>query len=258
MDTNNDTAPLDEAFLDAAAAQAVGAHTAEEAAAFQTRLAAASAAERRVLNDLQAVVAKMAAASPYLEPDEALRGKILEATAPANFKMEQYRRSNDMAKWQRWGLIAAILFLVLGAGYNAMLQQAMGNQAKQMVRMDTAIRELRDANARQLAALDKLVDPDVHQVNLVDKNNKAIGKLLVDNRTKEFMLVMPQTVIPPGAMAKIVVEQNGQRRELVATAVGAMPGSRSAAIGSLATPLEPGQPVNVGVGGTQFAGTGLR
>jgi len=47
--------------------------------------------------------ARLVAASPYMSPAEELRSKILAATAPASFKIEDYRKAmrDDSRVW-RW------------------------------------------------------------------------------------------------------------------------------------------------------------
>jgi len=226
MDTNK--TPVDEAFLDAAAMQAVGAHTAAEAEAFKTRLAAGSAEEQRVAAELETVVAKMAGASPYMEPGEALRGKILQATAPQSFKYDEYRKSNDMARWQRWGLIAAVLFLVVGASYNMMLQSAVkerdGRLGEAVARLNQQQLEISERNK----VLAMAMHPDTKRRDIVQaEGTKVVGALLENQTLNTSYLVLPNTVIPPGTTAKIVyTDKNGERKEILAGAVGAV-GNRS-------------------------------
>jgi hypothetical protein len=188
-------------FADAAAVNAIGAGTVHDSV---TAEAPASADEVKLERELREVAARMSAASPYMEPSRDLKARIMAETAPANFKMSDYKKVNSDARWWRYGLIAATLFLVAAAYYNINLR----NQ----------LQELQTARAidlrNQQALIEKIVSLDVQQVpiarNKEDGSKEIIGKLLVNSKTKEMFVVLPNVSIPPGETRNLPLEFQGQ------------------------------------------------
>lgn len=239
--------PLDDAFLDAAAADALGARGVEEADAFVQTLAKSDEPHRRVARDLRATVATLAAASPYMEPPPALRGQILAATADKSFKIEDYRRSGEMSpKLMRWGLIAATMFLAASAWYNTMIRSRLSAADEQFRHLQAmAQTEINSKNT----AIGMLSDPKVRQVVIVDRgSNQPVGKLLINDASQQAMLVMPNKVLPAGAKAKIEIMEQGEKRELVADAIGAPAGPWQAVNLKLERPLQQPEAVKVNDG----------
>jgi hypothetical protein len=242
--TNNN---VSDAFLDEAAAHAIGAQSADEAAAFEATLASASPAERQAAAHLREATARLAAASPYMEPPESLRGAILAATAPATFNIKDYRRTADDRpnRYRRWGVAAAAICLVWSGFYSMQLRQE--NQSLRQLANSNQQRV--NAMAQQLdserAALHQFIDPDVRQIILRGgADQKVVGKMLVDTRTNKFMVVMPDAVIPPNSTLKMAIEQNGRKMELTAVAVGGAPGSAFFQ-STLPHAIDPAKPVGV-------------
>jgi len=149
---DNTRTPHDrERFLDAAATHAVGALTRDEADAYLLELAAAAATDQKQARDLSQITAQLAASSPYMEPPARLRDAVLMATAPANFKIGDYgRKSDTSAKWVRWGLVAAILFLSVSALYTSALKSSLDQTQKQL-----AMATQMNANAVAAGAMDR-------------------------------------------------------------------------------------------------------
>jgi len=194
----------DEAFVDAAAVSALGTQTAEEAAVFARTLAQATPAQQRTARELRETVSKMAAASPYMEPSDGLRGRILTATAPATFKMADYRRSHEVApRYLRWGLIAATVFLVAAAYYNVSLQTTVKNQQQQIAQMHQAMKD-------QTLALNVIANPKSEQINLT-QNNQVVAKTLVDEATRTAVLIMPASLVEKGRRPVVSLDHNGTR-----------------------------------------------
>ena len=120
---------MTEAWMDTAACETLGANTAEESAAYQQQLADAGSEASQTDRALRETVARLSAASPYMAPPADLRGRILQATAPATFKMEDYRKAtHESGKYYRWGFYAAMFFLMAGAYYNLSVKSAQAGQ----------------------------------------------------------------------------------------------------------------------------------
>ncbi len=183
-------------LLDAAACEAVGANTAADSVAYQQQLAGADEHARRADRELRQTVARLAAASPHLKPPAALRGRILEATAPATFNMEAYRKATrDSGRFYRWGFYAAMLFLTAGAYYNMSLQ----GKLKQA---DSAVAEVTHQVQQRDAALRAFVNPNATEVRLVDHGSgKTYGKALVDETAHTAVVILPDSLVPPGQTA---------------------------------------------------------
>ena len=108
-----------ETMLEDAACEALGANTAGESAAYQRQVAADATGELRTLDRrLRRTASRLAAAGPHLMPPADLRGRIVRATAPVTFKLEDYRRATrEDYRFYKWGFYAAALFLIAGAWY---------------------------------------------------------------------------------------------------------------------------------------------
>jgi hypothetical protein len=185
-----DTATPD-ALLDAAACDALGATSPTDAAACQRDLAAADDRTRRTARSLRETVARLSAASPHVAPPAELRGRILQATAPATFKMEDYRKATaDTGRFYRWGFYAAMLFLMAGGYYNLSLQGKLKQADSVIVAQAQKVQE-RDA------ALRAFVNPNSNEIRLVDKNSgKLYGKALLDENAKTAVVILPEKMIP--------------------------------------------------------------
>jgi hypothetical protein len=200
MKTNQ---PISDQILESAAAEALGANTPADSAAHQQQVAASEAA-RRTESDLRETVAKLAAASPYMAPPEALRGRILQATAPQTFRMEDYRKAtHDSGRFYRWGFAAAVLFLAAGAWYNMAIQKQLtiANNQKQFLQQEL--------NGRNVA-IHGLINPKVDQI-AVHQDNKLAAKAFVNDENKTAVVVVPQGAIPPDkTINKITLTRNGK------------------------------------------------
>jgi len=260
MEVNINNNPPDAAFLDEAAAGALGTLTAPEMAQFNAMLAAASPAARQAAAELQETTARLAAASPYMEPPARLRAGILAATAPGTFKIKDYRRATGerRERFLRWGMAAAAVCLVW-SGYDIMSARSAGRQLTTLVQNQMQqIDQLRQQLDSQHIAISAMMDPNVRQVSLRNSaDQKIIGKMLVDTRTNGVMIVMPDAVVPPNTKVKLAIAQHGQRMEVTADAVGAAPGA--AFLHSLLPrAIDPSKPLDLQLNdGPRIAGSNL-
>lgn len=195
-----------EAFLDAAIAEALGDMSAAAPAVNDQ--------QKRQRRDIQETVAKMSAAAPYMEPPANLKEKILAATAPATFKIEEYRRGERSLRFFRIGLAAAVMAL-MATGYVAYQQYERSNS---YMRQAVALQAQSSAQGQAIA---KLVNNNVTKIALTNDRGETVGLLLQDKTSNDAMLVMPQEMIPPGQIAKVEIVQNGKRQTIMATPVAA-------------------------------------
>jgi hypothetical protein len=192
---------MTDTLLDAAACEALGASTAAESAGYQQQLAAGGDAARRIDRALRDTVARMAATSPYLEPPADLRGKILQATAPTTFRMEDYRKATrDNSRLYKWGFYAAALFLMAGAWFNITMQQknaVLNNQVAQ-AKGRTQVLE------NTLAAF---VNPSSMPINFVtnDETHKLWARAWVNEKTHEAIVILPKELSEPGKSVQLTL-----------------------------------------------------
>jgi hypothetical protein len=127
------------------------------------------------------------------------------------------------------------------AGKSQQQEQLLVLQKQQLINVQNAVRQLTDPNVRQITLRN-------------GADQKIIGKLLVDSRTNEIMVVMPDAVIPPNTKVKMTLQQNGHSVEIAADAIGAAPGS-AFVHWKLTQPIDPNQPLNINVkDGPKIAG----
>jgi len=188
-------------LLDEAACDALGINTPAESAAYQQELTTAGADARRTDQMLRETVSRLAAASPHLMPSADLRGRILQATAPTTFKMEDYRKATrDNGKFYRWGFYAAMLFLTLGAGYNMMMQSKLKhteevataklNEAQKIVNNITAL------DHKRVEAFTAFFGDDVQQITFKGTNGAVQGRAWLNEEKKQALVVLPSGMIP--------------------------------------------------------------
>lgn len=200
MNTNPN---VSEEVLEAAAVNVLGADTAPERAGYGQTLTADPAA-RKLDRDLRRTVAIMAAASPHMKPPESLRGKILQATAPTTFKMEDYRKAtHETGRFYRWGFYAAMAFLMLGAYYNISLQTKLKSAGQQM-----------NAQTAQLsstsAALAAFVNPGSDQIRFTDGKNHTLGEAFVNASDHTAVVILPDNVVPADKTVNLSLPENGK------------------------------------------------
>ncbi len=204
-------------LLDAAAGEALGANSKTDSETFRAALnEGANEQTLRTERALRETVARLAAVSPYMNPPEALRGKVLQATAPQTFRMEAYRKAtHETGRFYRWGLVAATLFLVAAAWYNMSLQKTLQATQQQLAVAAHAA----DARGEVLA---KLINPKTDQIKLM-RDGKVAATAFVDDATSSALLVVPDGTIPAGkTIREITLERDGVPK-VFKTIVVAMP-----------------------------------
>lgn len=207
MSQNQQNNPnADEAFLDAAIAEALGDMSAAAPAV--------TSEQKKQRSDIQDTVAKMSAAAPYMKPRASLKEQILAATAPATFNINDYRRGERTLRFFRISLIAAVLAL-MATGYIAYQQYERSNAYMRQAAT------YQQQSAAQGQAIAKLVNNNVTKIALTNDRGETVGLLLQDKTSNDAMLVMPQDMIPPGQLAKVEITQNGKRQTIMATPVAA-------------------------------------
>jgi hypothetical protein len=182
---------MSEQLLDAAACEALGANTPAESAVYQQELAGAGDDARRMDWELRETVARLSSASPYLKPSADLRGRILQASAPVTFRMEDYRKAvKDNSRFYKWGFYAAMLFLSAGAIFNITTRDMLTKSNQSVAALKNHIKETDNA-------LMAFVNPKSQPITLTE-NGKAYGKALVDPETMTAVVLLPKGMVPEG------------------------------------------------------------
>jgi len=194
---------LSEQLLDAAACEALGANTPAESAAYQQELTGSGEHARHVDWELRETIARLAAASPHMEPPADLRGRILQASAPVTFRMEDYRKATrEDNRFYKWGFYAAMLFLSAGALFNISTRDALHRANQQSQALAGMIKE-RDS------ALMAFVNPKSQEVNLKE-GDKTYGKALLDPESQTAVVLLPKGMVPAGKSPQLSITQGGK------------------------------------------------
>lgn len=211
--TNANTPPnpvTDDALLDVAAQDALGTLAAEESAALARNLAQAGESTQRQVRDLRETVARLAAASPYMEPPARLRGALLLATAPASFKMSDYQRKGEpSSRLLRYGMIAAVCFLAASAWYNTTLKNRLNDQNQQLAKQSELLNTMHARLQSAGVAISSLINPETDQITLT-KDDKPVGKAFVNNKTKTAILFMPGSATQSATGTMTIKQPNGE------------------------------------------------
>jgi hypothetical protein len=211
-----DPKKLTDGLLDAAACEALGANAPTESAAYQQELAAAGEDARRADRELRETVARLAAASPHLAPPPDLRGKILQATAPVTFRMEDYRKATqEPSRFFKWGFYAAMLFLMAGAYYNINLQSKL----QQTVQTAKAI----EAQSQEReAALATLLSPGLKQVKHTDAAGNPYALTFYNEQTQTAVSILPKEIVESNKRAIFNFENTEYKTVVVAVPGGSV------------------------------------
>jgi hypothetical protein len=192
-------------------------------------VAEASAEGRTMQHDLRETVTRLGAASPYMRPPEELRARILQATAPAAFKMEEYRKAmRDNSRYYKWGFYAAMLFMMAAGWYNV----TVANQNKQMratlAKADQELHTMADqANQQlqQLQAVNQVVStalvkfaPNAKVVRIMDNQNNLLARAILDESSKQAIVVMPPNMVA-GNTGQIVLGNDTNKMVFQATVI---------------------------------------
>lgn len=191
---------LNEQLIESAASEALGANAPIDSVGYQQELAAGGDDAKRLDRQLRETVALMSAASPYMRPSADLRGRILQATAPTTFRMEDYRKAmKDTGRFYRWAFYAALAFLAAGAWFNMTTQnQLMATQGQ--------VASLKQQAGERNLALAAFLNPNSNQITFKDKDSgKTVGKALVDDKNKTALVILANGAVPPGSAPQLSV-----------------------------------------------------
>ena len=159
---------------------------------------------RALQRDLRETVARLAAASPFMAPPEDLRGRILQATAPATFRMEDYRKvTRENTRYFKWGFYAAMLFMMAAAWYNISVSNQNTAMRAELVRADREMQAIK-------ATLATFMSPTVVQVNFVDQNDKVWARAWADDSSGRAVVIMPEAMVAAGQNSQLVLTRNQQ------------------------------------------------
>jgi len=198
------TSKMSEQLLDAAACEALGANTPAESAVYQQELAGAGDERSRRMDwELRETVARLSAASPHMKPPGDLRGRILQASAPVTFRMEDYRKATkDNSRFYKWGFYAAMLFLSAGAIFNMSTRDALTKSNQNAAALRNHVQETDNA-------LMAFVNPKSQPITLME-NGKAYGKAMVDPETMTAVVLLPKGLVPPGKAPQLSITEDGK------------------------------------------------
>jgi len=192
---------MNETFLDNAAGEALMINSAADSQALAEMRPGSAGAGSRIERELNETVARLAAASPYMKPSADLRGRILQATAPASFRMEDYRRKGgeDM-RFYKWGFYAAAVFLIAASMYNIYTRNTLTAAAnQQMARANSLAQQvqMRDSLVSQMA------DPRTQQVTMVDASRQPVARVYLNPQTRQAVLIASEGLVPEGKSLQV-------------------------------------------------------
>ncbi len=201
---------MTEQLLDAAACDAVGALPPTESAAYQQDLAAAGEDGRTSDRELRETAARLATASPYMAPPPDLRGRILQATAPATFRMEDYRKTTrEDYRFYKWGFYAAACFLVAAALYNIQTKSSANQIVAKANAQLTSLGKQRDQFASAAEQRNKvitaLVNPNGQWVTWTNAKNEPFARGIVNSLDHTAVLIFPEETMPKGTLAQLKI-----------------------------------------------------
>ena len=208
----------EEQAMDTAICDALG----ETPAEYQ---AGGDGASRRAGREMRETVARLAAASPHMKPSRELRARILEASAPRTFKLDDYRKvgSEDL-RWYKWGFYAAAAFLITAAMYNISVVSSTNSKLQAAQKQyATLANGLESSNEQARAALSALVDPRGMQITWNDsKTQEPVMRAVVNRATGTAVMIMPQELLPQGAQPQLTIKgDNGQAISFHTTVISA-------------------------------------
>jgi hypothetical protein len=195
-----------------AACEALGANTPAESAAYQKTLAEDQTGTAAKLDrNLRQTAARLAAASPHMTPSADLRGRILEATAPKTFKMEDYRKATrEDPRFYKWGFYAAAAFLIMASLYNLSVRRDLDTSNARVAALQNQTQQLASVNNEMKGTLGTMVDP--HSMYLTyNENGAPFTRMIVNPAARKAVLIMPEEMVPAGAHPQLTMDINNQK-----------------------------------------------
>jgi hypothetical protein len=200
---------ISDEWLDTAACEALSANSPAESAAYQQQLATLDADQRALDRSLRETVARLATASPYMEPSADLRGRILQATAPKTFRMEDYRRVNsEGSKFFKWGFYAAILFLMAASWYNMWM-------SNKFTQANNAIAFYKQQAQERNDAIAAFVNPNGTQLTWQDAQGNAFARAIIDPVAHKALVIVPDELAPKNQGLQLSVRLNKDDPKMV-------------------------------------------
>jgi len=209
-----------EPLMESAACDALGANTPEESAAYQRQVAADGTGALRTLDrQFRETAGRLGAASPHMRPPADLRGRILQATAPVTFKMEDYRKATrEDYRFYKWGFYAAAMFLIMGALYNIDVRGRIDQANKNIVALEQQKQQLAKQSNETIAAF---VNPRGLQITWRDEQGQPCGRAIVDMTTHKAVLIFPQETMQATAHPQLTLTVNNQQVAFDTTLISA-------------------------------------
>jgi hypothetical protein len=217
MDNKN---TVTESLEETAACEALGANTAAESAAYQKTLAEdQTGAAAKLDRQLRETSAQLAAASPHLAPSTDLRARILQATAPQTFRMEDYRKATkEDPRFYKWGFYVAAAFLVMASLYNLSVGRNLETANKNILALQSQLNQAAAINQESNNAVAAFIDP--RSVYLTwNENGKPFGRGLVNPATHQALLIFPQELVQPGTRMQLAMNVNGSKVDFKTTMI---------------------------------------
>jgi len=211
---------MTEQLLDDAACDALGTLPPAESAAYQQDLATATESARTQDRELRETVACLAAASPHMAPPPDLRGRILQATAPTTFRMEDYRKATgEDHRFYKWGFYAAACFLVAAALYNIQTKshadQALAQYNAQLATLGKQRDQLAVSAEQRNKVIASLVNPNVQQVTWINAQKEPIARAYLNPKDHTAVLICPEETIGTGNLAQLNINGEAYKTALI-------------------------------------------
>jgi hypothetical protein len=200
-----------EMLEETAACEALGANTAAESVAYTAAVAGdATGATRKLDKEMRETAGRLVAASPHMVPPADLRGRIVEATAPRTFKMEDYRKvTKEDPRFYKWGFYAAAAFLIMASLWNINVRS---DANKKLVAMQNTVSQQQRVIEQGNNAVAAFLDP--HSVYLTwNEDGKPFGRGVVNPAAHKALLIFPQELIPENGALRLTMNVNGNKTD---------------------------------------------
>lgn len=206
--------PMTDQLLDDAACDALGVLSPVESAAYQQDLAVAGPTALQTDRELRETTARLAAASPHMAPPADLRGRILQATAPVTFRMEDYRKvTREDFRFYKWGFYAAACFLVAAALYNINTKSSLDRANAHIAALGQQRNQLAVAAEERNKVIAALINPDAQLITWT--NPKPYARAFLNAQDHTAVLICPEESIPAGTLAQLKINGDAYKTTLI-------------------------------------------
>jgi len=134
-----------------------------------------------------------------MKPSTELRARILDATSPKSYKLEDYRKvgSEDM-RWYKWGFYAAALFMIAIAMWEYNMRGSMQGQQQEIARLKSAGQQVVAQNQQMESMINALLNPGA-QITWNDNDTKKPFARAVLGENGTAILIVPTELVAPGS-----------------------------------------------------------